>query len=81
MLLVGNVEPGRIDVERIRVLHDELPHAQQAGPRPRLVAELGLNLVPDLGKLLVAAQFLARDVGHDFLVGHAQRQLGAFAIL
>ena len=40
--------------------------------RTRLVAKLGLNLVPDLRKLLVAAQFLAGDIGHDLFVGHAQ---------
>ena len=46
----------------------------------RLVAELGLDLVPDLRKLLVAAQLLARDVGHDLFVGHGEAELGAFAV-
>ena len=80
MLLVGNVEARGIDVERVRVLHHELPHPQQAGLGPGLVAKLGLNLIPDLRKLLVAAQFLAGDLGHDLFVRHAQTQVGALAV-
>ncbi len=38
-------------------LHDELPHAKQARFRTRLIAEFRLNLIPDLGQVLVAAQF------------------------
>src|SRR5271157_5744687 len=81
ILEVRNVKPGRINVERVGVLHDELTHAQQARLGARLVAKFGLNLIPDLRQLLVAAQFLARDVGHDFLMGHAQTKVGALAIL
>jgi hypothetical protein len=40
-----------------------------------------LDLVPNLGKLFVAAQFLARDLGHDFFVRHAEAEVGSFAIL
>ncbi len=47
----------------------------------RLVAELGLDLIPDLRELLVAAKLLAGDVGHDLLVGHGEAELGALAIL
>ena len=46
-----------------------------------LVAELGLDLVPDLGELLVAAQLLAGDVGDDLFVGHGEAELGALAVL
>src|SRR5208283_5216329 len=67
--------------ERIRVFHDELTHPQQARLGARLVAELGLNLIPDLRQLLLAAQLLARDVGHDFFMSHAQTKIGALAIL
>ena len=59
--IVALVEPRRVDVEGIAVLHDELAHAQQSRLGPRLVAKLGLDLVPDLRQLLVAAQFAARD--------------------
>ncbi len=43
--LVALVEPGLVEVEGVAVLHDELAPAQQPGPRPRLVAVLGLDLV------------------------------------
>ena len=75
------VQAGLVDVEGIAVLHGELAHAQQAGLGPRLVAELGLNLVPDLRQLLVAAQFAAGDGGHDLFVRHAQAEIGALAVL
>ncbi len=75
------VEAGGIDVEGVGVLHDELAHAQQARLGARLVAKLGLDLVPDLRQLLVAAQFAAGDGGHDLFVGHAQAELGALAVL
>ncbi len=41
---------------------------------PRLVAKLGLDLVPDLRQLLVAAQLAAGDGGHHLFVRHAQAQ-------
>ena len=81
MLVVAFVEPGGIHIEGIAVLHDELAHSQQTRPRPGLVAELGLNLIPDLRQLLIAAQFLARDVGHHLFMGHAQSQPCALAVL
>ena len=46
-----------------------------------LVAELGLDLVPDLRKLLVAAQLFAGDIGHDLFVGKAEAEPCAFAVL
>ena len=81
MLLVRDVQAGGIHIEGVRILHDELPYPQQARLRPGFVAEFGLNLVPDLRQLLVAAQFLSGNVGHDFFMGHAQAQIGAFTIL
>src|SRR5258705_10632 len=38
--LEAPVEPGLVAVERVRVLHYELAHAQEPAPRPRLVAFL-----------------------------------------
>jgi hypothetical protein len=78
---VALVETGVVDVEGIGVLHDELSHAEQAGLGTRLVAELGLDLVPDLRELLVAAQLVARDGGHDLFVGHPQAEVGSLAVL
>ena len=80
MQIEAAVKAGLVDVEGVAILHDELAHAQQARFGPRLVAELGLNLVPDLRQLLVAAQFAARDRGHDLFVRHAQAQVGALAV-
>ena len=75
------VQASHVDVEGVRILHDELAHAQQASFGPRLVAKLGLDLVPDLRQLLVAAQLATREGGHDLFVGHAQAQLRALTVL
>ena len=80
VLLIGNVEPGGIHVERVRVLHHELAHPQQPRFGPQLVTKLGRNLIPDLRQLLVTPQFLQRNRGHDFFFRHAQRQVGALAV-
>ncbi len=80
VLLIGNIEASGINVKGIRILHDELAHAQQPRSGARLVAELGLNLVPGLRQLPVAAQLVARNIGHDFFVGHAQTEIGALAV-
>ncbi len=81
MLLVADVEPFRRQVERVAVFHRELTDAQQARFGTRFVAEFRLNLIPDLGQLLVAAQLAARDEGHVLLVRHGQAQLASEAIL
>ena len=81
MQVVAAVQARGVDVEAVAVLHDELAHAQQAGLGPRLITELGLDLVPDLRQLLVAAQLVARDGGHHLLVRHGEAQLRALAVL
>ena len=53
--LVALVEPGRVDVEGVGVLHDELTAAQHAGARARLVAVLRLDLVDRERQVLVGA--------------------------
>ncbi len=40
----------------------------KAGFGPQFVAELGLDLIPDLRELFVAAQFAAGDRGDDLFV-------------
>src|SRR5262249_9017060 len=81
VLLVRDVEPCWINIKGVRVLHRELTYAQEPGLGSRLIAKLALNLIPDLGQLLVAAQLLARDLGHYFFVGEAEAEVGSFAIL
>jgi len=78
---VARVQAVPVDIERVRVLHGELAHPQQARLGPGLVAELRLDLVPDLGKLPVGAQLVAGDGGEDLLVGHAQAHVAAPAVL
>ena len=47
VLLVGDLEPGRVAIEAVGVLHDEFPRAQHTGPRTGLVALLDLEVVED----------------------------------
>jgi hypothetical protein len=67
-------------VERVRVFHHELAAAEQAPTRPRLVAELKLNLVESLRKVAPAAELAARDVGDDLLVRRAEVVIGRLPI-
>ena len=78
---ISRVQAGRVHVERVGILHNELAHAQEPRFRPLLIAKLGLNLIPDLRQLLVAAQFAARGGGDHFFVGHAQTQVALKAVL
>ena len=48
----ARVEPRLVAVERVRVLHDELAHAEEPAARPRLVALLRREVVPGLRQLL-----------------------------
>jgi len=77
--LEGGVQSLGIDVERVRILHRELAHAKHTRLRARLVAVLLLDLVPDLRKLFVTAQFGGQRGEHLF-AGHAEPDIGAFAI-
>ena len=61
MQLVALVEPRRVAVEGVGVLHDELARAQHAGARARLVALLDLEVVEDQRQVAVGADDL-RDV-------------------
>jgi hypothetical protein len=80
VLLIRNIETGGIDVEGVGVLHHELPHAQQAGLWPRLIAKFRLNLIPDLRQLLVAAQLFAGDLGHNLFMCEPEAEIAAFAV-
>ena len=68
-------------VEAVRVLHDELARAQDAALGPRLVALLGLEVVPELRELLVAVDLPRRQPGDDLFVRHGERHVGALAVL
>ena len=75
MRLEGHVEALFVNVHGVGVLHGELTHPKQSALGSRLIPELALELVPDLGEFLVGAQF-ASEMRKDFLVGHAQTHLG-----
>ena len=83
-LLVGVVglrQAGLVQVQRVGVLHQELARPEDAGSRPRLVALLGLDLVPDLRQVPVRAELLGGDPGDDLLVGHPQAHVPRVAVL
>jgi hypothetical protein len=73
--LVAAQHAGLVDVERVRVLHDELARAHHAEARADLVAELGLDLVEVDRELPVAADLPAHDVGDHFLVRRAHHEI------
>jgi hypothetical protein len=79
--LVALAGSGLITVKGIGVLHRELAAAHQTEARAAFVAELGLDVIQILGQLLVAAQFLARDIGDDFLAGGLDDEVASVAIL
>ncbi len=72
---------GVIDIERIRILHDEFARSHHAEARANLVAELGLDVVEVHRQLPVALQVLARDVGDHFLGRRLQDEIALMAIL
>ena len=78
--LVAGLGRGLVAVETVGVLHDEFAAAHQAKARAAFVAEFGLDLVQVLGQLFVAAKFLARDVGHDFLAGRLDHVVALVAV-
>ena len=64
--LVAGLGGGDVPVKAVGVFHGELAPAHQTKTGTALVAELGLDLVEIFRQLLVAANFLAGDVGDDF---------------
>ena len=79
--LVGLGQGVAVQVEGVGVLHEEFPRPHDPEAGPDLVAELGLDLVEVHRQLLVAAQFPARQVGDDLLVGGAEAEFPLVAIL
>ena len=78
---VALLQPFLVDVEAVGVLHAELARAQDAALGPRLVALLGLDVVPHLRELLVAVDLPRGQPGDHLFVGHGQRHVGALAVL
>jgi len=81
VLVVAVVQTCSVDVEGVRILHEELSDAKETGLWPQFIAELGLDLIPDLRELLVAPQLAACDRGHDLFMRHCKAEISALAVL
>ena len=78
---VYRAQPVVVDVERIRVLHDELAPAQDARTRPGLVAILCLDLEQQQREVLVGAVLPLDGEGEQLLVGRPQQVVVHPAVL
>jgi hypothetical protein len=70
-----------LGVEGVRVLHQELAAAQDAGARAGLVAVLVLDLVEDHRQVLVGRALVLDQEGEDLLVGRAEEVVAALAVV
>ena len=77
---VALLEPGRVRVEAVSVLHDELADAQESRAGTRLIAALGLEVVDDLRHLAIALDLLFGVLMHELLVRVADHELAAVVI-
>ncbi len=79
-LPVGCLQAFGIQVEGVRILHDELARPHDPEPRSDLVAEFGLNLIKVDGQLLVAADLPAGDIRDHFLMGGTETEIALVAV-
>ena len=79
--LVADVEAGVVEVAGVRVLHREFADADQSPARPRLVAELRLEVIELEGQLPVGTHDAAQQVGDDLLVCHREHHVPTCAVL
>ena len=79
--VVDGLEPVVVDVEGVGVLHHELAAAQDAGPRPGLVAVLGLDLVQQQREVLVGAVLPLDRQREQLFVGGPEQIVVAAAVL
>ena len=77
--VVGGVQLVEARAEGVGVLHHELAGAEDAEPGPRLVAELGLDLVERHRELAIRLDEVADDVRHRLLVGRAEDDVAVAA--
>ncbi len=70
-----------VEVERVRILHEEFARAHHAETRPALVAEFHLDLVEVHRQLAVALELVARDVGDDFFMRRPEAEVALVAVL
>ncbi len=77
---VLRVEANLVNVEAVGVLHGELAHPDQAGPRPRVVTELDLDLVHQPRQVTVGVDLALAQVRDHFLVSHGEHHVAVPAI-
>jgi hypothetical protein len=73
--LVAVVQPGRVQVQSVGVLHQEFPGAQDPALGAGFVPQLGLDLIPDLGEVPVGPDLPRGQPGDDLFVGHPQNHV------
>ena len=81
--MLGGVAPFEtrlVDIEAVRVFHDELARAQNACAGARLIAPLRLEVIDDLWHLLVALDLLHRVQVHELLMRVAHHELAAVVV-
>ena len=69
-----------IAIERVRVLHQELPSTQESVPRAELVAVLPLHLVEVDGKVPVRGELVGHERREHLFLGRSEHELAAVAI-
>lgn len=66
--------------EAVGIFHDELAPAHEAEARTQLVAELVLNLIKGHGKLLIALELVAHQIGKRLLMGGTKAERAIVAV-
>ncbi len=79
--LIAHVEPGRVPVAAVGVLHHELAHPDQPGAGAGLVPPLGLEVVDHHRQLAVRPHDLGQQDPDDLLVGHREHHVPPVAVL
>ena len=72
LILVGNIQPGIVNIEGIRILHDKFAATDQTRARTRFIAILRLDLVDSQRKILVGGILILHQEGKHLLVGRGQ---------
>ena len=78
---VADVEPGRVAVAAVGVLHHELADADEPAAGARLVAPLGLEVVDHDRQLAIRADDVGQQQADHLLVGHRQDHVASVAVL
>ena len=78
--VIGPLGRGLVDVERIGVLHQELPAPHDAKARTLLVPELPLHVIEVLGQVLIGAHGRAENARDHLFIGWPIEQLALMTV-